>query len=190
MKIVFCALLTLSTLTVTGQKTDKAAAHFQKANEAVDRGEYDKAIPSYLKAIKADETGSCGSSVKGKAHGDLGYAYFRSGDTTNAMVYFDRAIRLNNQNPFPRAIKADILLMQNKQKAALKELDDLIRHNPTFIDGYVQRGYIHHAEKQYDQAEIDLKKALSLDSVQHILPPPRTKTILHKLSEMEAGKQR
>ena len=190
MKIILLSLFTLSTVLATGQSFDKAIAHFQKANESVDRGEYDKAISDYLKAIKADETGYCGSSVKGKAHGDLGYAYFRSGDTTNAMVYFDRAIQLNKQNPFPRAIKADILLGQNKVSAALKELDELIAHNPTFIDGYVQRGYIHHAEKQYDRAEIDLKKALTLDSVQHILPPPRTKIILHKLSEMEAGKKR
>lgn len=189
MKILFLSLFTLSTLIVAAQSSDKAIAHFQKANESVDRGEYDKAIPNYLKAIKADEAGYCGSSVKGKAHGDLGYAYFRSGDTIKAMMYFDRAIQLNKQNPFPRAIKADILLMQNKSKAALKELDDLIRYNPTFVDGYVQRGYIHHAEKQYDQAELDLKKALSLDSVQHVLPPPRTKTILHKLSEMETAKQ-
>jgi len=190
MKITLLSFFILSTVLATGQSSNKAIEHFQKANESVDRGEYDKAIPNYLKAIKADEAGYCGSSVKGKAHGDLGYAYFRSGDTTNAMVYFDRAIQLNKQNPFPRAIKADILLGQNKTKAALNELDQLILHNPTFIDGYVQRGYIHHAEKQFDQAAIDLRKALTLDSIQHILPPPRTKTILHKLSEMEAGKKR
>src|SRR5690242_3485412 len=106
MKIVFLSLFTLSTLTAICQQSDKATAHCQKANEAVERGEYQKAIPSYLKAIKEDELGYCGSSVKGKVHGDLGYAYFRSGDTTNAMLYFDRAIQLNKQNPFPRAIKA------------------------------------------------------------------------------------
>lgn len=185
MKFTLLSLLLILHLTAAGQKS---VEHCEKANEAVSRGEYHKAIPSYLKSIKHDHEGYCGTKVKGKAHGDLGYAYFRAGDSLNALVYYNRAIQLNRHNPFPRVNKAALFLMQKNQHGAIKELDELIRYNPTYVDGYVQRGFIHHSEKQYEKAKIDLEKALSLDSTQHSLPPPLIQTIQKKLSEMEAPK--
>jgi len=182
MKFIFLYLFLLVSLTAVGQKSIE---HCEKANDAVSRGEYHKAIPSYLKSIKHDHEGYCGTKVKGKAHGDLGYAYFRAGDSLNALVYYNRAIQLNRHNPFPRVNKAALFLMQKNQRGAIRELDELIRYNPTFIDGYVQRGFIHHSEKQYEKSKADLQKALSLDSTQHVLPAPLLTSISKRLEQME-----
>lgn len=178
-------LCLIATSIAAQEKVSKAESYFQKAYDEIDKGDYKKSIPHFEKAIKADPTGACGSSVKGKAHAELGYAYFHSGDTVNAMLYYNKAQRLNPQNPFPRINKAALFLMQKKNQHAIKELDALIVVLPNYIDGYVQRGFIHHSENQYAKAKQDLEKALELNDTQKVLPPPMIDVVRKKLEEMD-----
>jgi len=166
------------------KKPTKAEVHFQNASTEIDKGDYEKAIPHFLKAIKEDPSGACGTQEKGRAHAELGYAYFRAGDSLNAIVYYNKAIQLDKVNPYPRLNKAALFLMQKNTKGALKELDALIALNPSLPTAYVQRGFLHHAEKNYDLSRADLNKALSLDSAQHVLATPLIKTIERRLEEM------
>jgi tetratricopeptide (TPR) repeat protein len=170
------------------QKISKAESHFNDAVAETDKGDYHKAIAHFQKAIKEDPSGRCGSKEKGRAQAELGYAYFRSGDSLNAIVYYNKAIELNKTNPYPRLNKAALLLMQRNTKGALKELDALIALNPTHVNAYVQRGFLHHSENNVELSRRDLNKALSLDSAQHVLPPPLIKTIEQRLQSMAGAK--
>lgn len=162
----------------------KAKGYFQLGYDEVGKANYEKAITHFLKAIKADPTGNCGTNVKGKAHSELGYAYFRTGDSSQAITYYNKAIQLDKHNPYPRVNKAALLLMQKKNIPAQKELDALILTNPAFIDGYVQRGFVHHAESKHELAKMDFSKALELNEEQKILPSPLLKTIHTRMEEI------
>lgn len=162
----------------------KATGYFQMGYDEVGKANYEKAITHFIKAIKADPTGNCGTNVKGKAHSELGYAYFRTGDSVQAMTYYNKAIQLDKHNPYPRVNKAALLLMQKKNIPAQRELDALITINPHFIDGYVQRGFIHHAESNHELARTDFSKALELNEEQKILPAPLLKTIHNRMEEI------
>ncbi len=111
--------LLLTTLVVFGQ-VRKAKQFFEKGYYLVDHGNYTSAIESFLKAIEIDSTGDCGTGIKGKVQGELGYAYLRNDDTTNAAAYFDKSITLDPTNPFPRQNKAVLLTMQKSMKRHVK----------------------------------------------------------------------
>ncbi|HEY3403973.1 MAG TPA: tetratricopeptide repeat protein [Ohtaekwangia sp.] len=181
---LFFILFVFEDLKGQTKKQSKAESYFQLGYAEVDKGNYDKAITHFEKAIKSDPTGNCGTNIKGKAHSELGYAYFRTGDSAQAMVYYNRAIQFDKRNPYPRVNKAALLLMQKKNQAAQRELDALIATNPNFIDGYVQRGFIHHSENQLEMAKTDFTKALDLNAEQKILPLPLLKTIHSRLDEI------
>ena len=181
---LFLILIVFDELKGQTKKQSKAESYFQMGYAEVGKDDYDKAITHFEKAIKLDPTGNCGTKVKGKAHSELGYAYFRTGDTVQAMVYYNRAIQFDKHNPYPRINKAALLLMQKKNPAAQRELDALIATNPNFIDGYVQRGFIHHSENQLTMAKADFTKALDLNTEQKILAPPLLKTIYSRMEEI------
>jgi tetratricopeptide (TPR) repeat protein len=161
--------LIITGLTAFGQ-ADKARQYFGKGYYMIDQRNYPVAIESFLKAIESDSTGDCGTGMKGKAHGELAYAYLRSGDTTKAATYFDKSIALDPTNPFPRQNKAVMLSMQNRNDEAYRLLDELIQLRPGFIDAYVQRGFLYNAENKKDLAIADFKKALELNKKEKILP--------------------
>src|SRR5689334_16843187 len=138
LQILFLTAMFISVgLYAQSKQQSKAQDYFNTGYEEVNKGNYEKAISHFEKAIKADPTGNCGTNIKGKAHGELGYAYFRTGDSVQAMTYYNKSIQLDKRNPYPRVNKAALLLMQKKHQAAEQELDALITTNPTFIDGYV-----------------------------------------------------
>ena len=171
---IMTRIIIISWLVLTGPTTfgqiKNAKEYFGKGYYMIGQRNYPVAIESLLKAIEIDSSGNCGTGIDGNAHGELGYAYLRNGDTTNAARYFDKSIILNPTNPFPRQNKAVMLSMQNKNDEAYKLLEELIQLNPNFIDAYVQRGFLYNADNKKDLAIADFKKALELNSKTNILP--------------------
>src|SRR4030095_4273580 len=100
-------------LHTTFAQIEKAREYFLTGYRMIDGRDYPNAIENFLKAIEIDSTGDCGTGIKGKVHGELGYAYFRSGDNNMAMTYLDQSIKLDPTNPFPQQNKVVILSMQN-----------------------------------------------------------------------------
>jgi tetratricopeptide (TPR) repeat protein len=179
-------LITLGFLTIglTGFGQVGAGQYFGKGYYMINQRNYPVAIESFLKAIEMDSTGECGTGIKGNAHGELGYAYIRSGDTTNATKYFDMAIKLGPTNAFPRQNKAAMLAMQKKYDEAYKLLDELIKFKPDFIDAYVQRGFLYEADNKRELAITDFKKALVLNVKTNILPT----NLVNDLNDIIEGK--
>jgi tetratricopeptide (TPR) repeat protein len=167
--ILVGGLLVVS-LSSQGQ-SKKANEYFWKGYKMVDARNYKSAVAFFVKAIDADSTGDCGTQTKGKAHGELGYAYLKIGDTLNAYKYFDKSISLDATNPFPVQNKAVLLSMQNKNGEAYVLLDKLIQVKPDFIDAYVQRGFLYNADNKSELAIADFKTALKLNSKAKLLSP-------------------
>jgi tetratricopeptide (TPR) repeat protein len=149
----------------------KARQYYGNGYYMINQRNYSVAIDNFLKAIETDSTGDCGTGTKGKAHGELAYAYLLSGDTIDAAIYFDKAILLDPTNPSPRQNKAVMLSMQKKFNEAYQELEELIQLNPNHIEAYIQRGFLYEANDKIDLAILDFEKALKLNSKSNILPP-------------------
>jgi tetratricopeptide (TPR) repeat protein len=156
---------------ISKAQNEQAKKYFLIGYSMVDNSNYPSAIENFLEALKLDSTGECGTGVKGKVHGELGYAYLRIGDTTTALTYLDKSIRLDSTNPFPVQNKAVLLMMQKKMEEACKLLGGLIQHNPDFLDAYIQRGFLYENEKKHDLAVKDFKKALELNERTNVLTP-------------------
>lgn len=189
MKVLVASFLVLFTLEVEAQKKrkpTKAENYFKSGHVQIDQGKHADAIPFLEKAIKADPTGACGTDIKGKAHNDLGYAYYRAGDSIRAMQFYNEAIHLNRSNAYARINKASLLMVQKKHVQAIKELTTLTQTNPDFIDGYLQRGFIYHSENHLELAKIDFEKVLSLNEKSPTIPTPIIKSVHHKLDEINS----
>jgi tetratricopeptide (TPR) repeat protein len=171
-------------LTAFGQVD--ARQFFGKGYYMINQRNYPVAIESFLKAIELDSTGDCGTGIKGNAHGELGYAYLRSGDTTTAAIYFDKSIALDPTNAFPRQNKAVMFTMQKRNEEAYKTLEELIQIKPDYIEAYVQRDFLYNADKKNDLAIADFKKALELNEKTKVLPP----NLVNDLSDLIKGKKR
>lgn len=181
-KSIFICALILTRLSIFGQSKN-AEKYFAKGYSLIDQKNYPAAIDSFLKAIEADSTGACGTGMKGKAHGELGYAYLKNNDTTNAEKYFDKSILLDSANPFPIQNRAVIFTMQNKYAEAFVLLNKLIKLRPNFIEAYIQRGFLYNADNKKDLAVVDFKKALQLNSKKNTLP----KTLVNDLKNLIKG---
>jgi tetratricopeptide (TPR) repeat protein len=168
-RILISLGLLVTGLTAFGQ-ADKARQYFAKGYYMIDQRNYPMAIESFLKAIEIDSTGDCETGMKGKAHGELGYAYLRTGDTTKAAAYFDKSIALDPANPLPRQNKAVMLSMQKRNEEAYQTLEELVQLKPDFIEAYVQRGFLYNADNKRELAISDFKKALELNDKARVLP--------------------
>lgn len=168
------------------KKPTKAETYFKEGHAQIDQGKHGDAIPYLEKAIKADPTGMCGTTTKGKAHNDLGYAYYRSGDSIRAMQFYNEALKLNKANAYARINKASLLMVQKKHTLAVKELTTLTQTNPDFVDGYLQRGYIYHSENHLELAKADFEKVLELNQKNPTTPAPILKSVQHKLDEVNS----
>lgn len=58
--------------------------------------------------------------------------------------------------------KAYAYTTQRDYKSAIKELEKLTRKDPTFVNSYIELGYIHEHQKSYDKAVSYFNKALEL----------------------------
>jgi len=146
---------------VTAQQM-KANSEYQKGYNLVGNREFKKAIPPLKKAISIDSTGNCGTSNNGIAYSELGLAYTRLGDFTNAIIYLNKAIQLNNFLPEPYLSKSILLMQQGKNDLALETLNLLIVNVPDYAMGYVQRGFLYNSTQKYELALQDFNTFLEV----------------------------
>ena len=140
----------------------EAKPYYDKAYSLVGNHQFDKSIKPLKKAIEIDPTGNCGTGNDGLAHSELGYAYTRLGDYSNARIYLDKAIQLNNLLPEPYLNLSVMLMQQGNNELALETLNKAIINIPDYAMAYVQRGFIYDSLKDYGLALKDLYKFLDI----------------------------
>lgn len=188
MKYQILFILGFLITSIANGQNEKSKNYYSKGYEAIDKQAYSKAIKFLIKAIEEDTTGDCGTGVKGKAQGELGYAYLRSGDQLNAELFFNKSKTLDPTNPFPRQNLAALYAIQNKNTEAIQELNELIQIKSDFIEAYIQRGFIYNANNQKEQAQKDFETALELNSKAKVLPAQLIQDLKEKIKEIKNGK--
>jgi tetratricopeptide (TPR) repeat protein len=105
--------------------------YFDKADEALLSGEYDKAITNYLKGINyADKT------YISKVWDDLGYAFLRQGKYLDAIDYLKNSILSHPENFNARLYLAAAYISINESRLASQELDQ-IEKNIYFDESWI-----------------------------------------------------
>ncbi len=135
----------------------KAIVHIVKGDSYQDKGQWDKAIAEYNKAIELDPKFSM-------AYSNRGIAYRRKGQLDQAISDFNKAIEIN-----PRDAKAyyNRGLTYAKGKGqfdqAISDLTKAIELDPKLAEAYLNRGNAYLQKGQFDQAISDNNKAIEIN---------------------------
>jgi len=128
-------------------------AHFNKGNELFNRGDYDKAIAEYSKAIKARPDLI-------DAFYNRGLAYYKRGRYEDAIKDLSRVITVDTKDAevfFHRGLA----YLQNKDyDRAIEDYDRALLLNSRYADAYVNRGIAYARKEMLDRAIEDYNAAL------------------------------
>lgn len=123
-----------------------------------DEGNYKAAIEQYKQALKQD-------SRSPEAIYEIALTYFAMKDIPNALWYSDALIKLRIAEPELRAqahvIKGNALDVSGKQVKAIKEYNKAIKLSNHYL-AYYNLGLTQYNQKNYQEAEQNLTKALQL----------------------------
>ncbi len=93
------------------------------ANELVDLGRYDRAIPLYLDVLRRNPRFWASNY-------NLGYAYFRLGRFAEAESYLRRAIQIDDDDPDQFMVLARVQMQQGKLAQAAQNAERAVQRGP------------------------------------------------------------
>lgn len=134
----------------------KAAVElYNKGLESVSRGETDKAIDNFKRAIVL-------YPEFGLALNELGVQYLKKGDLDRAAELLVKVIRLSPDAPEPCLNYGIVLLQQKKFPEAEAQLRDAVKKNDNAYTAHLYFGITLIYVKNYAEAETNLQKAVTL----------------------------
>jgi tetratricopeptide (TPR) repeat protein len=133
-----------------------AVFYYDRGLEYKNRGDIDRAISDYNKAIELDPT-------IGAAFDARGDAYEERGEVERAIKDFDEAVRLNPNDAFAFGHRGIALRQRGDHDRAIADFSEAVRLDPEYAEGFSYRA-IENAERgDYDRAIVDFNKAINLD---------------------------
>lgn len=88
-----------------------------------------------------------------------GNAHLALGQTEPAIVEYDAALALESGNPMARLGKAQVLLGQRQNEAALEQLNQVLLEHPGHVETRLVRGDVQRRLQKLDLAETDYQRA-------------------------------
>ena len=160
-KIMFLIFLFLSLMVCTTSLG--RAGGFEDAEagfEAQKRGDYDKAIVLFTKAIESGEL-----SVKQLAiiYGGRGNVWCDKGDYDKAISDYTKAIEINPQYDKPYYSRGSAWYDKGDYDRAIADYTKAIEINPQYANAYYNRGYVWGDKGKYDKAISDYTKVIEIN---------------------------
>ncbi len=157
------AIAACTRLIVTGnlKGSDLVLAFTLRGMRLAEKGQFDRAIQDYDKAIKLDPKSEYG-------YGGRGTAYQKMGEHGRAIADFNVAIRLNQQSVY-YVFRGKSFFEKRDYDKAMQDYDQALRLNPANIDAYRLRSEVYYFKDEYDRAIADLNNAIRLDPTNAIL---------------------
>jgi len=100
---------------------------------------------------------------KSKEAKDLGNTSFRNGDFPKAISHYTEAIKRNPDDAKIYSNRAACYTKLAEFNLGLKDCEECIRLEPTFVKGYIRKAMIQRGLKQWSKAEESYEAALKLD---------------------------
>lgn len=157
--IIVLMLVSIGTAVAQDQTPLVGPEIYQRAGQAFDAQDYQKAITDFSLFILLNPTFS-------QAYYDRGRSYVQLNDLDSALADFNRALELPSPSPQFTAgaywLRSAILVEQNKTDDALADLNQAIIIAPQEAESYFRRGQIFASQERYDQALEDFNQGIQL----------------------------
>ena len=131
---------------------------YLSGNKAYKRGDLEKAIDGYKKAIEYDESYFL-------AYYQLGVIEKKMGNSDQAMGYFNKVLSINPEHYKTWFTIGAILESENQLDSALVHYNKAIEINPGYIKPYASIGNIYTLKENYQTAKDILLTAIQIDPV-------------------------
>ena len=136
---------------------ESAAEHLTRGNEALARGDSERAAAEYGEAIRIDPEYAF-------AYYDRGNVRLAGNDLDGAIADFSAAIRLVPDLAYAYVNRGNAWMRKASYRRAIEDYDQAIRLKPRFPPAWRNRGSAWLAQREYARAVADLEQALRLDS--------------------------
>ncbi|GHU58495.1 hypothetical protein FACS1894133_3350 [Clostridia bacterium] len=132
------------------------SSHVKGGYNYYEKGDFDKAIEEYDKAIelKADYA---------EAYNGRGMSYDELGKYDKAIADYDKAIELDPDYSIAYNNRANTYINLEKYDKAKADCDKAIELKPDYAAAYCNRGIAYRKSGKYDKAIADYDKAIKLD---------------------------
>ncbi|MEE8329020.1 MAG: tetratricopeptide repeat protein [Thermodesulfovibrionia bacterium] len=134
----------------------ETAIHLFKGTSYTKKGQYDKAINDYNKAIEINPKFAV-------AYINRGLAYRRKGQYNQAISDFNKAIEINPKFALAYTNRGLAYINKAQYDRAISDFNKAIEINPKFALAYTNRGLVYRKKGQYDQAISDYNKAIKIN---------------------------
>jgi len=118
----------------------------------VDKMLKEETLKAYLDPQKSEEEKAKGND------------FFKKGDYPGAIKHYTEAIARNPDDAKIYSNRAASYTKLTEFNLGLKDCDNCIRLDPTFIKGYIRKGKIHQAMRQFSKAQDAYQNAVDLDA--------------------------
>lgn len=186
---------------------------FERANELYENGQYEEAIQSYDKAIKAEPNLSEGYTNKclalskignyeealkacdkgieldpksNVAYNNKGLVLFQMGKYEDAIDAFDKSIKLDSKDAVSYFNKASALAEIEKYEEAIKAYNKAIELAPKSSEYYSDKAFALYNLQKYEEALYAYDKAIELDNTNSVLYQSKARILEYLERENEA----
>ncbi len=133
----------------------RAVVHFKKGDSYQEKGQWDKAIAEYNKAIELNPEYA-------EAYYNRGIAYGNKGQYDQAISDYTKAIELNPRYAMAYVTRGSAYRQKGQFDQAISDFNKVIEINPEFAEAYFNRALTYTIKGEYDKAWEDVHKAQSL----------------------------
>jgi tetratricopeptide (TPR) repeat protein len=155
--------------------TETARIHNNLAMAYSDKGDFEKAISHYQRAIEI-------SDIYPQTHNNLGNAYKEIGQTGKAIEEFEKAIKMDPYFFFAYNNLAGLYVEQKEYDKAINVYQRYLKISPQNLNTLYNLGVIYYLKKDYDNAVLTFQKILEIQ--------PQNEEIFNLILKIEAEKQR
>ena len=139
----------------TDTKENIDTAYYKRGNAYSHKGEYDRAIEDFGKAIALNPKYA-------KAYINRGNAYYHKGEYDRATKDYDKAIALDPKYALAYYNRGTAYSHKGEYDRAIKNYDKAIALNPKYAKAYYSRGVAYEKLGNKQKAETDYQKTLLL----------------------------
>ena len=120
------------------------------------KGEYDRAVLEYNKAIEIDPRFNM-------SYNNLGNIYRNKGEYDRAILDFTKAIEIDPKDAIAYTNRGRAFYDKGKYDRAIKDHTKAIELNPKFTEAHNNRAGAYFIKGEYDHAILDFTKAIMID---------------------------
>ena len=133
-----------------------AEAYYDHGNAWMSKGDYDRAISDFNKALEIEPR-------LAQAYSNRGNAYYLQDKHDKAIADYNKAIEMNPWDIGAYASRGDAYRSKGQYDRAIADCNKAIEIKSSFAWAYFIRGDAYFGKGQYDQAIADYNKALEIN---------------------------